>query len=69
MYDFTADKGAVKRFNDTHRMLGLLITVSITTLVLMLPLGIVETFELYWDVVLIKKPSAQGPARQQYIKW
>ncbi|KAK6636881.1 hypothetical protein RUM43_010545 [Polyplax serrata] len=69
IYDFTADKGAVKRFNDTHRMLGLLITVSITTLVLMLPLGIVETFELYWDVVLIKKPSAQGPARQQYIKW
>ncbi|KAK6641004.1 hypothetical protein RUM44_012703 [Polyplax serrata] len=68
-YELSADKGAVKRFNDTHRMLGLLITVSITTLVLMLPLGIVETFELYWDVVLIKKPSAQGPARQQYIKW
>lgn len=65
----SADKRAVKRFNDTHRMLGLLLTVSITTLVFMFPLGIVETFELYWDVVLIKKPSAQGPARQQYIKW
>lgn len=66
---FTADKGAVKRFNETHRMLGLLITVSVTTLVLMFPLGIVETFELYWDFVLIKKPSPQGPANQQYIKW
>ncbi|KAL0276058.1 UNVERIFIED_CONTAM: hypothetical protein PYX00_003721 [Menopon gallinae] len=68
-YELSADKGAVKRFNETHRMLGLLITVSVTTLVLMFPLGIVETFELYWDFVLIKKPSPQGPANQQYIKW
>lgn len=68
-FHFAADKGAVKKFNDTHRMLGLLIAVSITTLVLMLPLGIVETFELYWDVVLIKKPSPRGLECQQYIKW
>lgn len=42
--------------------------VSIVHLILLLPLGIVETLELYWDVILIKYPSNTGE-NERYIHW
>lgn len=40
-----------------HHTSKTLFVVSTVYLVLLLPLGIVETLELYWDVVLIKFPD------------
>ncbi|XP_039310567.1 uncharacterized protein LOC105203919 isoform X2 [Solenopsis invicta] len=45
-----------------------LFAVSIVHLILLLPLGIVETLELYWDVILIKHPVNAGE-NERYIHW
>ncbi|XP_015606411.1 uncharacterized protein LOC107273099 [Cephus cinctus] len=55
--------------NLTHRSSTTLLAVSIVYLVLLLPIGIVETLELYWDVVLIKYPSIGKEANEQYVNW
>ncbi|XP_076658832.1 uncharacterized protein LOC143362498 isoform X2 [Halictus rubicundus] len=36
---------------------------------LLLPLGIVETLELYWDVILIKEPASEPKKKAEYIHW
>lgn len=38
-------------------------------LILLLPLGIVETLELYWDVILIKYPDKNVKENKEYINW
>lgn len=54
------------RTNHTSRTL---FVVSTVYLVLLLPLGIVETLELYWDVILIKYPATDSNKREEYIHW
>nr|XP_033325277.1 uncharacterized protein LOC117219864 isoform X2 [Megalopta genalis] len=36
---------------------------------LLLPLGIVETLELYWDIILIKEPTSEPKKKAEYIHW
>ncbi|XP_033325277.2 uncharacterized protein LOC117219864 isoform X2 [Megalopta genalis] len=36
---------------------------------LLLPLGIVETLELYWDIILIKEPTTEPKKKAEYIHW
>ncbi|XP_020284986.1 probable G-protein coupled receptor 139 isoform X2 [Pseudomyrmex gracilis] len=50
-----------------HSSSRTLLAVSIVHLILMLPLGIVETLGLYWDVILISYPA--GEENKQYIHW
>jgi len=52
------------RSNRTHNSSRTLLAVSIVHLILLLPLGIVETLELYWDVILIKHPGEN----ERYIR-
>lgn len=56
------------RSNRTNNSSRTLFAVSIVHLILLLPLGIVETLELYWDVILIKHPSNAGE-NERYIHW
>ncbi|XP_011878002.1 PREDICTED: uncharacterized protein LOC105567617 [Vollenhovia emeryi] len=56
------------RSNRTHNSSRTLLAVSIVHLILLLPLGIVETLELYWDVILIKHPANAGE-NERYIHW
>ncbi|XP_071572285.1 uncharacterized protein [Temnothorax nylanderi] len=56
------------RGNRTHNSSRTLLAVSIVHLILLLPLGIVETLELYWDVILIKHPVNAGK-NERYIHW
>lgn len=46
-----------------------LVLFSLLYLLLQLPLGIVETVELYWDVTLYRPPSSSGAKREAYIFW
>ncbi|EZA57794.1 hypothetical protein DMN91_002787 [Ooceraea biroi] len=55
--------------NRTHNSSRTLLAVSIVHLILLLPLGIVETLELYWDVILIKHPAKGIAENEQYIHW
>ncbi|XP_043279684.1 uncharacterized protein [Venturia canescens] len=55
--------------NATSRTSRMLLAVSIVYLVLLLPIGIVETLELYWDVVLVKYPSMNNEENARYISW
>lgn len=52
-----------------HHTSKTLFVVSTVYLVLLLPLGIVETLELYWDVVLIKFPDTEIKKKTEYIYW
>ncbi|XP_031366505.1 uncharacterized protein LOC116185675 [Apis dorsata] len=52
-----------------HHTFKTLFVVSTVYLVLLLPLGIVETLELYWDVVLIKFPNTEIKKKTEYIHW
>ncbi|XP_076178149.1 uncharacterized protein LOC143152193 [Ptiloglossa arizonensis] len=56
------------KVNRTHSS-RILFVVSTVYLVLLLPLGIVETLELYWDVILIKFPATEVKKRIEYIHW
>ncbi|XP_018050609.1 PREDICTED: uncharacterized protein LOC108688750 [Atta colombica] len=56
------------RSNRTNNSSRTLLAVSIVHLILLLPLGIVETLELYWDVILIKYPNNTGE-NERYIHW
>lgn len=56
------------RGSRTHNSSRTLLAVSIVHLILLLPLGIVETLELYWDVILIKRPANEGE-NERYIHW
>ncbi|XP_054006295.1 probable G-protein coupled receptor 139 [Hylaeus anthracinus] len=55
--------------NRTHHTSRILFVVSTVYLVLILPLGIVETLELYWDVILIKYPATEGKEKMEYVHW
>lgn len=46
-----------------------LFAVSIVYLILLLPIGIVESLELYWDVILKKYPSKNNEENEEYIDW
>lgn len=46
-----------------------LVLFSLLYLLLQLPLGVVETVELYWDVSLYRPPSSSGVKREAYIFW
>ncbi|PSN38006.1 hypothetical protein C0J52_13516 [Blattella germanica] len=50
----------------THKTTRTLLLLSATYVVLLLPLAIVETIEIYWDVVLEKQPESD---RLLYIEW
>lgn len=56
------------RSSRMHNSSRTLLAVSIVHLILLLPLGIVETLELYWDVILIKHPDHAGE-NERYIHW
>ncbi|XP_069677584.1 B1 bradykinin receptor-like isoform X2 [Periplaneta americana] len=58
----TVDSGSVR----THKTTRTLLLISAMYVVLLLPLAIVETIELYWVVVLQRYPE---PDRQLYIEW
>ncbi|XP_076245216.1 uncharacterized protein LOC143185828 [Calliopsis andreniformis] len=55
--------------NRVHHTTRILFVVSTVYLVLLLPLGIVETLELYWDVILIKFPTTEAKKKTEYIHW
>ncbi|XP_060822904.1 FMRFamide peptide receptor frpr-18-like [Bombus pascuorum] len=55
--------------NKVHHTFRILFVVSTVYLVLLLPLGIVETLELYWDVILIKFPDTEMKRKAEYIHW
>ncbi|CAK9830712.1 hypothetical protein ANTRET_LOCUS7834 [Anthophora retusa] len=55
--------------NRIHHTSRTLFVVSTVYLVLLLPLGIVETLELYWDVILIKFPATEMKEKAEYIHW
>ncbi|XP_012277139.1 uncharacterized protein LOC105697955 isoform X2 [Orussus abietinus] len=60
--------------NTASRTSRMLLAVSIVHLVLLLPLGMVETLELYWDVVLVKQPKVNPEGHEQLkqkmlLKW
>ncbi|KAG6795425.1 hypothetical protein HZU73_09208 [Apis mellifera caucasica] len=57
------------KINRMHHTSKTLFVVSTVYLVLLLPLGIVETLELYWDVVLIKFPDTEIKKKTEYIHW
>ncbi|XP_067205853.1 probable G-protein coupled receptor B0563.6 isoform X2 [Linepithema humile] len=54
--------------NRTHNSSRTLLAVSIVHLILLLPLGIVETLGLYWDV-FIKYPAKDAEENKQYVHW
>nr|XP_031841949.1 uncharacterized protein LOC116431107 isoform X2 [Nomia melanderi] len=58
-----------QKANRTHHTSRILFVVSTVYLVLLLPLGIVETLELYWDVILIKYPATGAKKKAEYIHW
>ncbi|CAD6204041.1 GSCOCG00009855001-RA-CDS [Cotesia congregata] len=59
-----------KKLNFINGTSGTLLAVSIVHLILLLPIGFVETLELYWDVILKKYPSKYiEENQQQYISW
>ncbi|OXU30068.1 hypothetical protein TSAR_017057 [Trichomalopsis sarcophagae] len=43
-----------------------LLAVSLVHLILLLPLGVVETIEMYWDVVLVRYPSLDEQENELY---
>ncbi|XP_034933987.1 uncharacterized protein [Chelonus insularis] len=55
--------------NIINRTSRTLLAVSIVYLILLLPIGIVETLELYWDVILIRYPSRNIEENEEYISW
>ncbi|XP_043263553.1 probable G-protein coupled receptor 139 [Colletes gigas] len=55
--------------NRTHHTSRILFVVSTVYLILLLPLGIVETLELYWDVILIKFPATEAKKNMEYVHW
>ncbi|XP_011138180.1 uncharacterized protein LOC105182453 isoform X2 [Harpegnathos saltator] len=55
--------------NRTHNSSRTLLAVSIVYLILLLPLGIVETLELYWDIILIEHPAKDAETNERYIHW
>ncbi|KAG7201342.1 hypothetical protein KM043_004112 [Ampulex compressa] len=55
--------------NRAHHISRTLFAVSTVYLILLLPLGIVETLELYWDVILIKYPADDLNNGAEYIHW
>ncbi|XP_017889325.1 uncharacterized protein LOC108630500 [Ceratina calcarata] len=55
--------------NRIHHTSRTLFVVSTVYLVLLLPLGMVETLELYWDVILIKFPAIEARKKAEYIHW
>ncbi|XP_025075172.1 uncharacterized protein LOC105431310 isoform X5 [Pogonomyrmex barbatus] len=57
------------RSSRTHNSSRTLLAVAIVHLILLLPLGIVETLELYWDVILIKYPAKNAGENERYIHW
>ncbi|XP_014298506.1 uncharacterized protein LOC103575803 [Microplitis demolitor] len=63
--------GSVRnKLNFINRTSGTLLAVSLVYLILLLPIGFVETLELYWDVILKKYPSKDiEENQQQYISW
>ncbi|KAK2587229.1 hypothetical protein KPH14_002968 [Odynerus spinipes] len=58
-----------QKINKTNKTSRTLLTVSMVYLILLLPLGIVETLELYWDVILIKYPTKNIKENKEYINW
>lgn len=58
-----------QKINKTNKRSRTLLAVSMVYLILLLPLGIVETLELYWDVILIKYPEKNIKENKQYINW
>ncbi|KAL6258007.1 hypothetical protein P5V15_011602 [Pogonomyrmex californicus] len=57
------------RSSRTHNSSRTLLAVAIVHLILLLPLGIVETLELYWDVILVKYPAKNAGENERYIHW
>ncbi|KOX75147.1 hypothetical protein WN51_14294, partial [Melipona quadrifasciata] len=55
--------------NKIHHTSRTLFVVSTVYLVLLLPLGIVETLGLYWDIILIKFPDTEAKREIEYIHW
>lgn len=53
------------RSSRMHNSSRTLLAVSIVHLILLLPLGIVETLELYWGVIIIQHPDN----KDKYIRW
>lgn len=47
----------------------MLLAVSITYLILVLPLGAVQTFELYWELHHKVKATTMDPDKSAYINW
>ncbi|XP_046835383.1 uncharacterized protein LOC124431470 [Vespa crabro] len=58
-----------QKINKTNKTSRTLLAVSMVYLILLLPLGIVETLELYWDVILIKYPERDMKENKDYINW
>ncbi|XP_047365249.1 uncharacterized protein LOC124955197 [Vespa velutina] len=58
-----------QKINKTNKTSRTLLAVSMVYLILLLPLGIVETLELYWDVILIKYPERNMKENKDYINW
>ncbi|XP_043680904.1 uncharacterized protein LOC122635134 [Vespula pensylvanica] len=58
-----------QKINKTNKTSRTLLAVSMVYLILLLPLGIVETLELYWDVILIKYPEKNMKENKEYINW
>nr|CAD7266594.1 unnamed protein product [Timema shepardi] len=54
---------------DTFKLTRMLSLVSSAYLILLLPLGVAATLEIYWDVVIKKSPALEGPARLIYLNW
>nr|CAD7400821.1 unnamed protein product [Timema cristinae] len=52
---------------DTFKLTRMLSLVSSAYLILLLPLGVAATLEIYWDVVIKKSPALEGPARLIYL--
>lgn len=52
-----------------HHISRTLSAVSTVYLILLLPLGIVETLELYWDVVLVLPPPTKESETTEYVHW
>ncbi|XP_017765422.1 PREDICTED: uncharacterized protein LOC108554602 [Eufriesea mexicana] len=57
------------KINRMHHTSRTLFVVSTVYLILLLPLGIVETLELYWDIILIKFPATEERKKAEYIHW
>ncbi|XP_067000593.2 uncharacterized protein [Anabrus simplex] len=55
--------------SDIHKMTRLLLLVSATYVIFLLPIGVVEMVEMNWEIEKSVKPSAGGPDKQLYIAW